>query len=158
MGRELCRMSKKRKWIQGIICAKVLLACREFLTTSPDVVWKLLYFKNKLLFSHSLCTDTWRFRGKRSRCDKGIREPGSKIFSRRKRRRWPTHSFWMWPIYINQKLRKVDPTPDLEQNNLLLVYIRRMNLDSFWSRAWSDVLQNKWLIKSSINLSETVGL
>ena len=61
-------------------------------------------------------------------------------------------------LCIFRKLRKVDPSSEIEQDNLLLECIRSSNLDAFWSRARSTVLQNKRMVKSLLDLSELVEL
>ena len=42
-------------------------------------------------------------------------------------------------LCIFRKLRKVDPTPNISQDELLMVCIRRINLDSFWARVTTTV-------------------
>ena len=60
-------------------------------------------------------------------------------------------------IFIFRKLRKVDPLEILSKHKLLLVCIRRMNLDAFWSRATSTVTQNTRNVRRSIKFSESLG-
>ena len=59
---------------------------------------------------------------------------------------------------IFRKLRKKSPDDKREQDRLLLVMIRRANLDAFWSRARSTVNQNTQRIKLTLKLSELMGL
>ena len=61
-------------------------------------------------------------------------------------------------LCIFRKLRKVDPLVISSKDQLLLVCIRRMNLDAFWSRARSTVAQNTRNVKTSIKFSESLGL
>ena len=59
---------------------------------------------------------------------------------------------------IFRKLRKRTPDKEREQDKLLLLMIRRANLDAFWSRARSTVYQNTNKIKRNIKFSEQLGL
>ena len=59
---------------------------------------------------------------------------------------------------IFRKLRKRSPDKEREQDKLLLLMIRRANLDAFWSRARSTVYQNTNKIKQNIKFSELLGL
>ncbi len=59
---------------------------------------------------------------------------------------------------IFRKLRKRSPDKEREQDKLLLLMIRRANLDVFWSRARSTVYQNTNKIKRNIKFSEQLGL
>ena len=61
-------------------------------------------------------------------------------------------------LCIFRKLRKVEHLEILSTNKLLLVCIRRMNLDSFWSQARSTVAQNTRHDKTSITFPESLGV
>lgn len=62
-----------------------------------------------------------------------------------------------WCIF--RKLRRgQSPLLDSDTDRYLLAAIRRINLDAFWSRASSTVRTNKDRIKSSLDLSASVGL
>lgn len=56
------------------------------------------------------------------------------------------------------KLKGRAPTKELQTDKLLLINIRRMNLDAFWSRARSTVGQNTRRIKQTIKFSRMQGL
>ena len=59
---------------------------------------------------------------------------------------------------IFRKLKGRNPNQDNHQDKLLLVHIRRMNLDAFWARARSTVKENSNRIKQSLKFSQTLGL
>jgi hypothetical protein len=59
---------------------------------------------------------------------------------------------------IFRKLRKSDPIPRDPSDELLLACIRRMNLDTFWSRAPDTVKGNKDKLADMLKLSQLVGL
>jgi hypothetical protein len=59
---------------------------------------------------------------------------------------------------IFRKLRGHSPDEEKEQDRLLLSCIRRINLDSFWSRASSTVAGNRDRVKAFLNFSSMVGL
>ena len=61
-------------------------------------------------------------------------------------------------ICIFRKLKHASPVPDLQQDKLLLILIRRMNLDAFWSRARSTVMENTRRVKQTLGFSKSVGL
>ena len=61
-------------------------------------------------------------------------------------------------LCIFRKLRKIDPRPDNSQDELLLVCIRRINLDAFWARATTTVNQNRRQVNSSLEFSKVLGL
>jgi hypothetical protein len=61
-------------------------------------------------------------------------------------------------LCLFRKLRKCYPNPDDPQDKLLLGCIRRVNLDTFWSRATGTVKENQDKIDMAISLSKTVGL
>ena len=61
-------------------------------------------------------------------------------------------------ICIFRKLRRSDPKPNSSQDELLLQCIRRMNLDTFWSRARSTLVNNSRKVGRAIELSKLVGL
>ena len=63
-----------------------------------------------------------------------------------------------WDVCIFRKLRKLDPICGNPQDDLLLVGIRRMNLDSFWSRAPYTVKGNRDRLAVQVRLSELMGL
>lgn len=56
------------------------------------------------------------------------------------------------------KLKGRAPTRELQMDKLLLINIRRMNLDAFWSTARSTVGQNTRRIKQTIKFSRMQGL
>ena len=45
-------------------------------------------------------------------------------------------------VYIFRKLRNTNPKKNLSKNRFLMVIIRLMKLDAFWTRAQSTVKQN----------------
>ena len=59
---------------------------------------------------------------------------------------------------IFRKLRGTSPKLSSSQDKLLLVMIRRMNLDAFWARARSTVNQNTRRINQTLGFSEALGL
>ena len=61
-------------------------------------------------------------------------------------------------LCIFRKLRKIDPRPDNSQDELLLVCIRRINLDAFWARASTTVNQNRRQVNASLKFSKLLGL
>ena len=61
-------------------------------------------------------------------------------------------------LCIFRKLRKADPRLNVSQDELLLVCIRRMNLDSFWARATTTVNQNRRQVNASLEFSKVLGL
>ena len=61
-------------------------------------------------------------------------------------------------LCIFRNLRGTDPGTSASQDLSLETYIRRMNLDSFWSRVRSTVYQNKRQLMNSLELSAIVGL
>lgn len=83
MDRDLCTMFKQKEMDTWNFLRKFLLVCGKFSTMSLDVVWKMLYLKNEILFSHSLCTDAWNVRRKRSRDEGGIGETSHNISVKR---------------------------------------------------------------------------
>ena len=67
MGRGLCRVFKEEDVNSWDILCKFLLECSRLPTLSPDVVWGMLYYRNKPPFSCELASDTWRESRKRKR-------------------------------------------------------------------------------------------
>ena len=61
-------------------------------------------------------------------------------------------------LCIFRKLRKCSPDPSYAPDKLLLDCIRRMNLDSFWSRTTETVNGHRGKLEHGIRLSRTVGL
>ena len=61
-------------------------------------------------------------------------------------------------VCIIRKFRRTDPNLNLPKDKLLLLMIRRMNLDAFWARARSTVAQNTRRLEQIRNFSETLGL
>jgi hypothetical protein len=61
-----------------------------------------------------------------------------------------------WCIF--RKLRHLSPDPDSHKDQLLLAAIRRVNLDSFWSRSTATVKGNKNRIKRAQDISTGLGL
>ena len=61
-------------------------------------------------------------------------------------------------LCVFRKLRQDNPVSSNPHDDLLLACIRRMNLDAFWSRARSTVLQNNRQAKAPILFYEMVGL
>ena len=59
---------------------------------------------------------------------------------------------------IFYKLRKQKPDVGKEADKLLMILIRRMNLDAFWARARGTVRENTGRIKRTIQFSNTLGL
>lgn len=59
---------------------------------------------------------------------------------------------------IFRKLRKKSPNKKREQDKILLMMIRRANLDAFWLRARAIVYQNTQKIKHAIKISDMLGL
>ena len=59
---------------------------------------------------------------------------------------------------IYRKLKGRDPIPLSNQDSLLMLMIRRMNLDAFWSRARGTVKQNLWCVKQTLEMSDALGL
>ena len=61
-------------------------------------------------------------------------------------------------LCVFHKLKKRDPNSNSEADKVLLAYIRRANLDAFWSRASSTVTGNKDKAKQVLESSEFFGL
>ena len=61
-------------------------------------------------------------------------------------------------LCIFRKLRKKDPLPKDPLDDLLLACVRRMNLDTFWSRAPDTVRGNKDKLADMLSLSQLIGL
>ena len=61
-------------------------------------------------------------------------------------------------LCIFRKLRRCDPKPRSDKDNLLMSCIRRMNLDAFWSSSSFTVKGNKDKVCQMLKHSETVGL
>ena len=59
---------------------------------------------------------------------------------------------------IFRKLNRRDPIANGQQDKLLLIHIRRMNLDALWSRARSTVNQNTLRVKQTLKFSHSLGL
>ena len=51
---------------------------------------------------------------------------------------------------IFRSLRKVEPSPDNSQDELLMTCIRRISLDAFWARASNTVNQNRRQVNVSL--------
>ena len=61
-------------------------------------------------------------------------------------------------LCIFRRVTEKDPKPTSATNNLLLHYIRRANLDSFWSRAPRTIANDLGHVKRSIRNLSRVGL
>ena len=61
-------------------------------------------------------------------------------------------------ICIFRKLRKSRPNLNLPKDKLLMVVIRRMNLDAFWARARSTVNQNTRRVRQTLEFSDALCL
>ena len=61
-------------------------------------------------------------------------------------------------LCIFRKLKKRNPLDDGHQDKLLLVHIRRMNLDALWSRARSTVAEHKRRVNQTVKFCQTLGL
>ena len=59
---------------------------------------------------------------------------------------------------VFRKLRGVDPRSSSVNDNLLMTFIRRANLDAFWSRASSTVYGNRDTVREMLRGSEFMGL
>ena len=61
-------------------------------------------------------------------------------------------------LCIFRKLRCTDPISNVSEDNLLLAYIIRINLDTLWSQKRLTVQQNTRLVRASIKFPELLGL
>ena len=61
-------------------------------------------------------------------------------------------------LCIFRKLRKVEPSLDNSQDELLMTCIRRINLDAFRARASNTVNQNRRQVNASLKFSKLLGL
>jgi hypothetical protein len=61
-------------------------------------------------------------------------------------------------LCIFRKLKSRTPIPGSHSDDLLLACIRRVNLDTFWSRTRGTVEGNRDKVAFAIKLSSTVGL
>ena len=62
-------------------------------------------------------------------------------------------------LCIFRRLRKRDPEEIVKKDRNLLAYIRRANLDAFWSRSPATVAQNKYRVRRSIkDLNDELGI
>ena len=90
---------------------------------------------------------TWRARTKDRREDYSHARAGDHLMT-------PFECDWC----IFRKLRGEEPDPKSVQDKYLMVCVRRMNLDAFWSRATSTVAQNTRNAKKMIEKSMKVGI
>lgn len=68
------------------------------------------------------------------------------------------HTPFQCDVCVFRRLRKADPSPSNSMDDLLLRFIRRANLDAFWSRASSTVANNRRNVKGTIEGMKRFGL